>query len=379
MNMSANHFASPDDAETLSRLRDRLGLAAEAQGLLDVAYTTVDSPVGPLLLAATPHGLVRVAYDVEDHDRVLRPCRAGSARASCARRGGLTRPRASSTSTSAGGAGSSTCRLTCPCPRGSVSWCSGTCPRSSTGRPEPTGRSRSSSVTRRRSGRSAPPAPPIRFRVVVPCHRVLRADGTVGGYIGGSRRRRRCSGWRRRHERSGISDTAVDRAGREHGPVAAAGRVRRLAVHRRRGQLPRRRPAARLLTPGEAAQIRELYEHPGHFRSTVDMARHSFGAGEYRYFKTPYPEPVERLKQALYPRLLPIARDWAAKLGRPAPWPDTLDEWLRMCHAAGQGKSTAILLRYQAGRLECAAPRPLRRPGVPASSRHQPERAGRRP
>ena len=71
MTMSANHFASPDDADTLSRLRDRLGLAAEAEGLLDVAYTTVDSPVGPLLLAATPLGLVRVAYDVEGHDRVL--------------------------------------------------------------------------------------------------------------------------------------------------------------------------------------------------------------------------------------------------------------------------------------------------------------------
>ncbi len=71
MTMSANHFASPDDADTLSRLRDRLGLAAEAEGLLDVAYTTVDSPVGTLLLAATPRGLVRVAYGVEDHDRVL--------------------------------------------------------------------------------------------------------------------------------------------------------------------------------------------------------------------------------------------------------------------------------------------------------------------
>ena len=71
MNMSANHFASPAEAETLSRLRDRLGLAAEAEGLLDVAYTTIDSPLGTLLLAATPKGLVRVAYDVEDHDRVL--------------------------------------------------------------------------------------------------------------------------------------------------------------------------------------------------------------------------------------------------------------------------------------------------------------------
>jgi methylated-DNA-[protein]-cysteine S-methyltransferase len=71
MNMSPDHFASPSDADTLSRLRDRLGLAAGAQGLLDVAYTTIDSPVGTLLLAATPKGLVRVAYAIEDHDRVL--------------------------------------------------------------------------------------------------------------------------------------------------------------------------------------------------------------------------------------------------------------------------------------------------------------------
>jgi len=59
------------DTETLTRLRRELGFAAEANGLLDVAYTTIDSPVGRLLLAATPRGLVRVAYDIEDHDGVL--------------------------------------------------------------------------------------------------------------------------------------------------------------------------------------------------------------------------------------------------------------------------------------------------------------------
>ncbi|MFE4538763.1 2OG-Fe(II) oxygenase [Streptomyces scopuliridis] len=105
----------------------------------------------------------------------------------------------------------------------------------------------------------------------------------------------------------------------------------------------------RLLTPDEAGRIRDLYERPELFRSTVDMARHRFGSGEYKYFHAPYPEPVERLKQALYPRLLPIARTWWERLGRTAPWPDTLDEWLDMCHAAGQSKSTAILLRYGAG------------------------------
>ncbi|MFJ5726211.1 methylated-DNA--[protein]-cysteine S-methyltransferase [Streptomyces sp. NPDC093149] len=64
-------LSAPVDAGTLSRLHRRLERAAEQADLIDVAYTTIDSPVGKLLLAATPKGLVRVAYDGEDHDRVL--------------------------------------------------------------------------------------------------------------------------------------------------------------------------------------------------------------------------------------------------------------------------------------------------------------------
>jgi methylated-DNA-[protein]-cysteine S-methyltransferase len=71
MNVSPDFAASPDDGDTLARLRLRLGQDAAAEGLLDVAYTTVDSPVGALLLAATAKGLLRVAFDIEDHDRVL--------------------------------------------------------------------------------------------------------------------------------------------------------------------------------------------------------------------------------------------------------------------------------------------------------------------
>lgn len=55
----------------LAELHDRLAAAAQHDGLLDVAYRIVDSPVGPLLLAATEQGLVRVAYAREDHDIVL--------------------------------------------------------------------------------------------------------------------------------------------------------------------------------------------------------------------------------------------------------------------------------------------------------------------
>jgi hypothetical protein len=108
-------------------------------------------------------------------------------------------------------------------------------------------------------------------------------------------------------------------------------------------------PLPRLLTKAETQKIRSLYPDDSLFRATVDMARYRFGEGEYRYFKQPYPEPIEALKQALYPRLLPVARDWWTKLGRTAPWPDTLNDWLEMCHKAGQTKSTAILLKYGEG------------------------------
>lgn len=64
-------LSSPSDTETMRGLHRRLAQQAQEAGLLDVAYTVVDSPLGALLLAATPRGLARVAYANEDHDRVL--------------------------------------------------------------------------------------------------------------------------------------------------------------------------------------------------------------------------------------------------------------------------------------------------------------------
>ncbi|MER7998150.1 2OG-Fe(II) oxygenase [Streptomyces sp. NPDC095613] len=104
-----------------------------------------------------------------------------------------------------------------------------------------------------------------------------------------------------------------------------------------------------LLTPDECHDIAALYEKTEHFRTTVDMARHRFGSGQYRYFTHDLPAAVRELREAFYPRLLPIARDWAARLGHPAPWPDALGEWIAMCHEAGQARSAQILLRYGAG------------------------------
>lgn len=60
------------DEAALERLRGRLAAEAQDAGLLDIAYRTLDTPVGPLLLAATGKGLVRVAFAVQDHSAVLR-------------------------------------------------------------------------------------------------------------------------------------------------------------------------------------------------------------------------------------------------------------------------------------------------------------------
>ena len=113
-----------------------------------------------------------------------------------------------------------------------------------------------------------------------------------------------------------------------------------------------------LLTPAECAELAGLYdaEGPERFRATVDMARHRFGSGSYKYFAAPLPEPVERLRQALYPRLRPIAQDWYAKLGRPADWPESLDEWLETVSPGRANPAHAVAAALRPGRLERAAP-----------------------
>lgn len=79
MNTSSNTNDEPDlvtllgqvDEGDLLRLRERLARTADSEGMLDVAYRSVDSPLGTLLLAATDRGLIRVAFDGGDFDRVL--------------------------------------------------------------------------------------------------------------------------------------------------------------------------------------------------------------------------------------------------------------------------------------------------------------------
>ncbi|WP_421932083.1 2OG-Fe(II) oxygenase [Phenylobacterium sp.] len=108
-----------------------------------------------------------------------------------------------------------------------------------------------------------------------------------------------------------------------------------------------------LLTPAQCRDLAALYGQEEGFRSRVVMARHGFGKGEYRYFSYPLPDPVQHLRETLYPRLVGIANRWNETLGVAVRYPSRHSEYLARCHAAGQVRPTPLLLQYGAGDYNC--------------------------
>lgn len=108
-----------------------------------------------------------------------------------------------------------------------------------------------------------------------------------------------------------------------------------------------------LLTPGECDGLVALYPDESRFRSTVEMARHRFGVGEYKYFARPLPPLVATLRREAYPPLAAIADRWETALGTSVRYPPDLDGLLARCRSHGQTKPTPLLLRYAAGGYNC--------------------------
>lgn len=109
----------------------------------------------------------------------------------------------------------------------------------------------------------------------------------------------------------------------------------------------------RLLDGATCEAVAGWYEEDARFRSTVVMARHGFGQGEYRYFANPLPPLVADLRTRLYPPLAAIANRWAEALGLPDRFPAEHAAFLRRCNAAGQTRPTPLLLRYGPGDFNC--------------------------
>jgi hypothetical protein len=108
-----------------------------------------------------------------------------------------------------------------------------------------------------------------------------------------------------------------------------------------------------VLSPDECAALTATYDVDERFRRRIEMARHGFGRGEYKYFAHPLPEVVAGLRTALYPQLSGLANRWNDALRIAVRYPDDHAAFLDRCHRAGQTKPTPLLLRYGAGDYNC--------------------------
>ena len=108
-----------------------------------------------------------------------------------------------------------------------------------------------------------------------------------------------------------------------------------------------------LLNSAECRELAVLYGEAGAFRSRVIMQRHAFGRGEYQYFRYPLPSLIDQLRHAIYPHLATIATRWSEQLREEARFPPSLDAYLAQCHAAGQGRPTPLVLKYEPGDYNC--------------------------
>jgi methylated-DNA-[protein]-cysteine S-methyltransferase len=169
----------------LAALHDRLVARADASDLVDVAYRTIDSPVGPLLLAATPNGLLRVAYDSEDHDRVLATLaeRVSPRILSAPRR--LDPAARELDEYFAGARRQFDLPLDLSLSRGFRLMVLSHLPGIGYGQTASYG-AVAALAGRPRAARAVGTACATNpLPVVVPCHRVIRADGEIGAYLGG--------------------------------------------------------------------------------------------------------------------------------------------------------------------------------------------------
>lgn len=103
-----------------------------------------------------------------------------------------------------------------------------------------------------------------------------------------------------------------------------------------------------LLSPGACAGLAATYDEDAPFRSTVTMARHGFGRGEYRYFAYPLPPVVSALRSALYPHLADIANRWHGRMGSTGAFPP---------RTTSSSRNAMPMARYGPRRCCCAMAR----------------------
>jgi hypothetical protein len=109
----------------------------------------------------------------------------------------------------------------------------------------------------------------------------------------------------------------------------------------------------KILHENECDALVSLYSQDDIYRTRIDMARHSFGRGEYKYFDYPLPDLVGELRTAIYPQLVPIANRWNEAMHMDVRYPPKHIDFIRRCHDAGQMRATPLMLQYKEDDYNC--------------------------
>ncbi|WP_085909338.1 2OG-Fe(II) oxygenase [Kiloniella majae] len=103
----------------------------------------------------------------------------------------------------------------------------------------------------------------------------------------------------------------------------------------------------------ECQALADGYDAEDPYRSRVVMSRHGFGQGEYKYFGYPLPDLITRLRTKLYEPLAIIGNRWNGLMNIDQRFPETHQQYLDVCHKAGQVKATPLILQYGEGDYNC--------------------------
>lgn len=104
-----------------------------------------------------------------------------------------------------------------------------------------------------------------------------------------------------------------------------------------------------VLSHQECNSLIERYNDQSLYRTTINMQRYRFGRGEYKYFKYPLPEKIQKLRSDLYSPLASIANNWMRYLKIDESFPVTHAEFIKDCHSKNQLRPTPLILKYEPG------------------------------
>lgn len=105
----------------------------------------------------------------------------------------------------------------------------------------------------------------------------------------------------------------------------------------------------KFFSPSTCQDFISDYNHRSNYRKTVNMQRHGFGLGEYKYFNYPLPDKLQALRAALYSPLQGIANQWMQELKLEQCYPPLYQDFLQICHDKNQTNPTPLILKYQQG------------------------------